>query len=521
MKTELEDVVTGVRFVLRGSTPAIAMEARRRARSLADFTAGRSKEKHGGGKGGGFMRNCPILTKDATVLAEDIDGGVQITVTPNDPAKLAEFRATARERFDRAPLERASIVREEKSDQGETRLYSGSVADLDGDGTLELVAGGFVADANGQRPTLVVYRQRGDSWAPLTEASWDSEPGSTVRNVEIADTDGDGKLDVIALGRIGASTHVASAHVTISSLEGGKLVQHARQDWRTGQYSHGYGLAIGDLDGDGKPEIVTSGFESDGKTVENGFVRIWKHERKGVIAPHGSVVLDGQGSPSMRVNDIAIGDVDGDGAPEIVAAGRHGPLKTEDSKDLSKRRETGDLAVLSFKHGQLTILARHSWLRGTSTRFRTVAIADLDGDRKPEIVVGGQYDGDGKAALVSLGFESSKLVVKQDASSATEGVTGEVKDLIVARDAKELRLIATGVMGDKPGRQGTVGAWRVKHGQIVRDASIVSRNGDETRTRAVLIVPSKHGNKVITIGHARTGTAVVGQLLQWTGGDLL
>jgi hypothetical protein len=67
-----------------------------------------------------------------------------------------------------APLERASVVREGKSEKGETRLYSGSVADLDGDGTLELVAGGYSSEANGKRLTIVVYLQNGDGWVPLT-----------------------------------------------------------------------------------------------------------------------------------------------------------------------------------------------------------------------------------------------------------------------------------------------------------------------------------------------------------------
>jgi hypothetical protein len=513
--TELQDVEGGIRFVMRASKPDVLAEARRRATALAELTAGRTKEKHGGGKGGGFMRNCPVVTKDAKVVAEEIDGGVQVTVTPTDATKVAELRATARERFERAPIERAAVVREESSDKGETRLFSGSVADLDGDGALELVTGGFSSDDKGKRPTIAVYRRSGESWTPLTAATWNSDAGSMVRNIEIVDSDGDGKLDVVALGRTGKTPHEARAHLTISSLEGGALVQHAAMDWQTGKYTHGYGLAVADLDGDKRPEIVTGGFESDDATFENGFVRVWKHEKKDVLVLRASAVLDGQGSPGMRVNDLAIGDIDGDGSPEIVAAGRHGPFKTADSKDLSKRRESGDLAVLSFARDKLTIRTRHTWLKGTSTRFRTIALADLDGDRGLEIVAGGQYDGDGKAALVTFAFDKNALVVKQDASSTTAGVTGEVKDLVVARDGKDVRLIATGVIGDRPGRQGTVGSWRIERGQIVHDASLVSRNGDETRTRAVVLVPSPTGGTILTIGHARNDASMVGQLLEW------
>jgi hypothetical protein len=404
-------------------------------------------------------------------------------------------------------------VREESSEKGETRLFSGGVADLDGDGTLELIAGGFSAQDGGRRSTIIAYRQRGDTWSPVAEGGWDGGEGSTVRNVEIADVDGDGKLDVIGLGRLGASPHDARASLVALSLESGKLVERAGYSWLVGRYTHGYGLAIGDLDGDGKPEIVTGGFQFDG-TSETGFVRVWSL-RNNELIPRGAMTLDGQGSPSMRVNDIAIGDVDGDGRPEIVVAGRHGPLKTADSKYLDRRREAGDLSVVAFAKDKLTTRARYSWKKGTSMRLRSVVVADLDGDRRSEIVAGGQYDADGKQSLALFGFDAGKLEVHHDASSTVEGVTGEVKDLVVARRGNDARVLATGVIGDRPGRQGGFAAWRLERGKLVRDASIVSRNADETRARAVVVVPTKSGSTVLTIGHARNKNAMIGQVLEW------
>src|SRR5512140_1381037 len=117
--TELEDVDGGIRFVLHANTPDVIADARKRANELVAFTAGRANEKHGGGHGGGFMRNCPIVTKDSKVTADEIDGGVRITVTPNNPKNILEIRAKARERLERAPLERASVIREEKSPAGD------------------------------------------------------------------------------------------------------------------------------------------------------------------------------------------------------------------------------------------------------------------------------------------------------------------------------------------------------------------------------------------------------------------
>lgn len=416
-------------------------------------------------------------------------------------------------RPDVRPDERARVVREEASESGEIRLLSGGAADLDGDGTLELVAGGFSTQAGGRRSTIIAYRQHGDTWTPLAEAGWAGGAGSIVRNVELADADGDGRLDVIAVGRMGATTQEAHARVAVFGLDGGRLVLRAEQTWRLGEYTHGYGLATGDLDGDGRLEIVTGGFQRAGAS-ETGFVRVWSL-RQGALVLRGQLTLDGEGAPSARVNDLAVGDVDGDGRPEIVVAGRRGPLKTADSKDLAKRREAGDISVLAFTGGALTARARYAWTKGTSMRLRTVVVVDLDGDRRNEIVAGGQYDADGKQSLALFGFDGGKLVVRHDASSTAAGVTGEIKDLVVARRGADVRVLATGAAGDKPVRQGDLAAWRLEGGRLVRDASVVSRNGDDTRARAVVLLPAKSGSTVLTIGHARNRDALIGQVLEW------
>lgn len=408
----------------------------------------------------------------------------------------------------------AKVVHEESSDQGEVRLFAGGAADLDGDGALELVAGGFSAHDGGRRSTVRVYRQRGERWEPLAESGWDGGPGSLVRNVEIADVDGDGKLDIVALGRVGEKPHDAKARLAVFGLEGGRLAKRAEIDWLDGTYTHGYGLAIGDLDGDGAPEIATGGFQFDG-ALELGFVRVWSFAR-GELSLLARTTLDGQGSPSMRVNDLALGDVDGDGRAELVVAGRHGPLKSADSKYLDRRRELGDLSVLSFGGGALTTRARHGWAKATSLRLRTVVVADLDGDGRGEIVAGGQYDADGKAALGLFALDHGALVLRDDGSSTAEGVTGEIKDLLVAGHGAAARVLATGAFGGKPDRRGEVVAWRMSGGKLAKDASIVSRNGDETRARSLVLLPRAGGAAVLTIGHATHHAAMIGQVLEWT-----
>src|SRR5262249_26107417 len=61
----------------------------------------------------------------------------------------------------------------------------------------------------------------------------------------------------------------------------------------------------------------------------------------------------------------------------------------------------------------------------------------------------------------------------------------------VAAQGADARVHATGVAGDKPGRHGNVAAWRLDPRQARDRCSVVSRNGDETRARAIVLVPGK------------------------------
>jgi hypothetical protein len=411
-------------------------------------------------------------------------------------------------------LTRATVAREEPSKSGEVRLYSAVIADLDADGKPELVAGGFVDEQAGRRSTVPIYTAQNGAWVRLAEAGWSDGRGSMVRNVKVADVDGDGRDDIVVLGRTGDTSHTAKARLAVLALRGGAVKHLAEAEWKTDEYTHGYGLDVGDLDGDGKLEIVSGGFQGSGAR-EVGYVRVWSMAG-GALKLRAETILDGQGEASMRVNGIAVGNLDGGKAAEIVVAGRRGPLKTEETKeDHRSRTETGDLAVLALAGGELRPVARYALKKGTTARLRAVAVANLDGDARPEIVTGGQYDAEGKALLALFSLEKGGLVLRQDASSLVEGANGEVKSVFVDGDGPGARVITTGPVGDKPERQGLVVAFHLHGGVLVRDAAMVSRNGDETRSRAAVVVPGPGGPTVLTVGHARKDAAMVGQVLEW------
>jgi len=114
-------------------------------------------------------------------------------------------------------------------------------------------------------------------------------------------------------------------------------------------------LATGDLDGDGAAEIIAG--------CEDGTVA--------AFAPDGTERW--RGSLGAKVNDIAVADLDGDGAPEVLCG-------VEDSH----------LHVLGADGAELwaRYFEAHRAEGGTDGHVRVVHVADFDADGTPEIAVG-------------------------------------------------------------------------------------------------------------------------------------
>jgi subtilisin family serine protease len=129
--------------------------------------------------------------------------------------------------------------------------------------------------------------------------------------------------------------------------------------------------AIADLDGDGYPELVTASESSCSGVCGSNLYAF----RRDATPLSGFPVTFG-GAPD---NYLAIGDVDGDGSPEIIAygsLGTYGSLSTPNG------------IYIFSNHGNLK---RTIPIEGSADYMTAPALADLDGDGIPEIIV--QTDG--------------------------------------------------------------------------------------------------------------------------------
>lgn len=229
-----------------------------------------------------------------------------------------------------------------------------SIRDLDGDGRPEIVMPAALSNK------VSVFRNI-SSPGTLTLASFqpklDLSTGSTPTGIALGDMTADGKPDIIVTN---------SAANTISVLRNlsipNTLSFDAKVDFPTGGSSQPNAVAVGDLNGDFLPDLAVANNNS-------AKVAVFRNTTSsGTVSFATKVDLTAGTGPYW----IAIGDLDGDGLPDLLTANVSGG-------SLSALRNTTSAGSISFA-------AKYD-IAGVGVQPRCSVIADADGDGKPELQV--------------------------------------------------------------------------------------------------------------------------------------
>ncbi len=184
--------------------------------------------------------------------------------------------------------------------------------------------------------------------------------GSNPQAVAIGDIDGDGKSDLVTVNNGTNRVSVFRNTSTSGTVSSGSFA--AKVDFLTG--SNPSAIAIGDLDGDGKPELVVANSGSNSVSVFQNISNI------GDISFADKVDFTAGTNPAA----VAIGDLDGDGKPELVVA-------NNGSNRISVLQNISDFGTLTSS----SFAPKVDITTGSSPM--AVAIGDLDGDNKTDIAV--------------------------------------------------------------------------------------------------------------------------------------
>jgi hypothetical protein len=216
------------------------------------------------------------------------------------------------------------------------------VADIDGDGDLDVVATAYKSDI------VVWYENDQLKWTKHTiDPFLDNAIG-----VYIADVDGDDTLDVVAAG------YVADRVVWYKNSNAGQ----AWTKYTIDTYLNGAQVVyVADIDGDGDPDVVATGTNEDAV--------VWYEN----ILPDQNwpkYTIDGNLGGALSCN---VADIDGDGDLDVAATGYYAHdvvwYQNEGGTPITWKKDTIDVNLLG------------AW---------EIRDADLDGDNELDLVATGR-----------------------------------------------------------------------------------------------------------------------------------
>ena len=249
----------------------------------------------------------------------------------------------------------------------DTFINSVAVGDVDGDGQVEVVTGGYYWD--GARKTAQLCVWSGATLALENVKVWYWTSSTNINSVVVGDVDGDGKNEIVTGGNYFDGAHLIGQ---LCVWNGATLSLKNVKTWLWGSETDIHSVTIGDVDSDGKVEIVTGGYYND-NTRNVAQLCVWDGT---TIALES--IKTWYWTSNTYVYSVAVGDVDGDGKNEIVTGGDYYRGALSNNAQLC----VWDGATLSLENVE-------AWSWGT--QIRSVAVGDVDGDGKNEIVTGGYY----------------------------------------------------------------------------------------------------------------------------------
>jgi hypothetical protein len=259
---------------------------------------------------------------------------------------------------------------------GGYQTVDGEAGDIDADGDPDLVLGGLLWYENPRS-------ERGfqKPWRAHRVAD------HKTHDVELADLDADGDLDIV--------TRNQSAFSDPSGDEVHVWIQEAPDSWEHTMLSciHGEGIRVADLDGDRDQDIVINGFwfENRGEVLRS---ENWK-KNKFTDYHHSATV--------------AVGDVDGDGRNDVILV----PSEL--------RGQTSRIAWYEAVNASKNQWIEHVIEHQVETVYHSLQLADMDGDGQLDIITAQMHQGvDPDDVMVYLnhkGGESWQRLVISDKGS--------------------------------------------------------------------------------------------------------
>lgn len=227
-----------------------------------------------------------------------------------------------------------------------------SLSDLNDDGKPDIIT------ANSAGNNISILKNTSTDGKVSFHTKVDLSSGPDPKRIAVGDLDGDGRPDIVTANMNAGNASTISVFRNTSTA--GNISFAGKNDISSGNGS--IGIAIADLDADGKPDIiVTSG--------NSGFFSIFKN----TTATPGNISF----APKLDIthlghaDGIVTADLNNDGLPDLILS--------------NFSQSTISVYTNQSAHGVITLGAKLDLSVGAHPGF--MATADLDGDEKLDVLV--------------------------------------------------------------------------------------------------------------------------------------
>ena len=274
------------------------------------------------------------------------------------------------------------------------------VGDVDNDNMPEILTVGRAYNTSEPNAQLSVRRWDGENLSLESSAEWSAlSDVARANSVYAADLNKDGVIEIVTGGYVNSPKN-SSGQLRVWQFDGKDLSLKANVEWRLmDAYSLDsagnvmgntmvHNVKVADVDGDGYPEVVTGGFTYDGAKVE-AQLRIWNWTNDVLKLEKSQewATLD-----ISEIKSISINDVDSDGNKEIVTSGETCGYGSFAENAPNKSR--AELKIWNWDGNALTLKQSTDWMIGEGVCAWNDGTGDVDNDGVVEIVtVGCMYVG--------------------------------------------------------------------------------------------------------------------------------
>lgn len=197
-----------------------------------------------------------------------------------------------------------------------------AVGDVDQDGDTDLVVVRKIPFTNpGGFRNVLFMNENGVMTDRSATLAPDFLDATDDRDVELVDVDGDGWLDIVTAGTFGQQPRILHNLGAIANVWQGYDWEPSRLPTLlsgTGAGPKFCGLGVGDLTGDGRPELYFTDYEND---LED---RLLINNGSGVFTDQTSSRMTAQMAASVFGTDADIADMNGDGFNDIIKSNSTG-----------------------------------------------------------------------------------------------------------------------------------------------------------------------------------------------------